>query len=163
MTFCTTQEKRGTNNSKNGTVELFHKRVKCWGVFHSVTMSNEGNRKCTEAKKRTTGTEGDLPKGVVSERTRGSRELAAPAMMVIDAFTIQMPQTAQQIKRLSCRVVKYNNSTHTHPCSVLSEIQLLFDFFGVPWGGGCSHPFTIPQAGYTAVLLVHIWECVNRG
>lgn len=114
MTFCTTQEKRGTNNSKNGTVELFHKRVKCWGVFHSVTMSNEGNRKCTEAKKRTTGTEGDLPKGVVSERTRGSRELAAPAMMVIDAFTIQMPQTAQQIKRLSCRVVKYNNSTHTH-------------------------------------------------
>lgn len=30
----------------------------------------------------------------------------APVMMVIDAATIQTPQTPQQIKRLFCKVVK---------------------------------------------------------
>lgn len=72
------------------------------------------------------GAERDLPEGAVSEKTRGTGEPAAPAMMVIDASTIQMPQTAQQIKRLFCKVVKPKKGTHTHTrsSSVLSQIQL---------------------------------------
>lgn len=59
----------------------------------------------------------------------------ALVMMVIDAGTIQTPQTLQQIKRLFCKVVKEHNgggeAMSTPSPALLSYHQLLFGFLGV--------------------------------
>lgn len=49
------------------------------------------------------------PRVLFGERAPGTECFAAPVMMVIDAGTIQTPQTLQQIKRLFCKVVKEQN------------------------------------------------------
>lgn len=91
----------------------------------------------------------------------------ALVMMVIDAGTIQTPQTLQQIKRLFCKVVKAHNSRgeamSTPSPTPLSYHQLQFGFLGVISPPG-RRAITSLSCSFVLdtllMLLVHIWECV---
>lgn len=101
-------------------------------------------------------------------------------MMVIDAGTIQTPQTLQQIKRLFCKVVKEQNGKRgamtplpSPPLSLppsltscaLSYHQLLFGSLGVitPSGRRAIYkPFPLARTGYAAACA-HMGVCGGEG
>lgn len=88
-------------------------------------------------------------------------------MMVIDAGTIQTPQTLQQIKRLFCKVVKEHNgggeAMSTPSPALLSYHQLLFGFLGViPREVSYYKPFMLTRTGYTAdAPCAHMEVCMS--
>lgn len=105
--------------------------------------------------------------------------LTALLMMVIDAGTIQTPQTPQQIKRLFCKVVKEQNGkgeqwdpslAHAHLlCSVTpsASVCLVSLVSSVPQGGELlrAFPFHSCWIHRQCRLCTYgsVYECVNRG
>ncbi len=121
---------------------------------------------------------GNLPQRreqrVICLRLEGPRDRVptAPVMMVIDAGTIQTPQTLQQIKRLFCKVVKEQNGKGewwAPPpqllCSVTPSASL--------WFPRCHQslreesyykPFTLTHTGYSnSAACAHMEVCMTDG
>lgn len=106
---------------------------------------------------------------------QGTESPRPAVMMVIDAGTIQTPQTLQQIKRLFCKVVKELNGEGerraAHPLgpSALSHHQLLFSFLGVIRAlreESYYKSFMLTRTGCTSdAVCVHtlVCECVEGG
>lgn len=117
--------------------------------------------------------EGCSPRGFWEPGPQGQGGDSPAVAMVIDAGTIQMAQTLQQIKRLFCKVVKeLNGRGEGWDSGILPQVFChAINFCWVSWvscpplfplrKGSCQKPFTLTHSVFL-MLLMHMWDYVWR-
>jgi len=101
---------------------------------------------------------------------KGQSARGPPAMMVIDAGTIQTPQTLQQIKRLFCKVVKEQNGKRGAMSPLLCHtvsLSLVAVVSSVPLGGELlqallAHSYCTADASCAHTGSVNMDPCARK-